>query len=241
MTILKCIGFFCLIFFLTACSQMKIRKGFQDRTFYSSAKPTIGIKIDPDFSYVKHHFSNRAAIDVDNNSPYERALVSQELFVFENKPGRRAVVIAVNYVGKPGWAFKPNMFPIKKPFSKGRTDILGNSYQYSTYAVKHLSDYYLVKGYGRMAGSLSSTLLLIHCVEKQPDSWESPLLTDAQKKTLSSFESNCDRDMQILKEVTVPAADEFQAPSGLSPQEDAAMSAFLETLVFPRAVYSTYH
>jgi len=238
MTAFKFIWTFGLILALTACSQLKIRKGFQNHTFYSSAKPAIGIKLNPDFNYAAYKASTRAAFDVDDNSIYDRASVSQELFAFENTNEKRTIVIAVKNVGKPGWAFKPGLFPEKNPFSKGRTSIQGNSYQYSTYALKHLSDYYLVKGYGRMAG-LSNTLLLIHYVEKQDDSWESPMLTDKQKKILSSFESNCEKDLQILKEVTLPAEDEFQAPSGLSGQEDAALSAFMETLVFPRAVYST--
>ena len=239
MTAFKFIWIFGLILTLAACSPLKIRKGFQNHTFYSSAKPAIGIKLNPDFNYAAYKTSTRTAFDVDDNSIYDRALVSQELFAFENKNEKRTIVIALKNVGKPGWAFKPNMFPAKKPFSKGRTDILGNSYQYSTYAMAHLSDYYLVKGYGRMVGSLSNTLLLIYYVEKQDDNWERPLLTDKQKEILSSFDSNCENDLQILKEMTLPAAEEFQAPSGLNGQEDAALSAFMETLVVPRAVYST--
>ena len=95
-------------------------------------------------------------------------------------------------------------------------------------------------GYGRLVGPLSDTLLLIHYVEKQDDSWEKPMLTDRQKETLSLFESNCDKDLQVLEEVTIPAEDEFQAPAALSQQEDAAVSAFMETLVFPRAIYLTW-
>jgi hypothetical protein len=238
MTAFKFIWITGLILTLAACSPLKIRKGVQNHTFYSSAKPAIGIKLNPDFEYVAYKTSTRTALDVDDNNIYDRVLVSQELYTFENKNEKRTIVIALKNVGKPGWAFKPGMFPEKKPFSKGRTSIQGNSYQHSTYALKHLSDYYLVKGYGRLAG-LSNTLLLIHYVEKQDDSWERPMLTDKQKEALSSFELNCENDLQILEEVTLPAEDDFQAPSGLGGQEDAAVSAFLETLMFPRAVYST--
>ncbi len=240
MTVLKSVWILCLIFTLTACSQMKIRKGFQDHTWYSSAKPFIGIKINPDFNYVKYKTSTRTGSDVDNNSIFDKTLVRQTLFAFENKLEKKTIVIALKFLGKPGWAFKPGLFPIKNAFNTGRTDILGNSYQFCTYVVNDLSGDYLVKGYGRMVGALSDTLLLIHYVEKQDDSWEKPMLTDRQKETLSLFESNCDKDLQILEEVTIPEADAFQAPAVLSQQEDAALSAFMETLVFPRAIYLTW-
>jgi len=239
MAALKSAWILWIVLLAAACSPTGIRKGVQDHVLYSSARPEIGIKISPDFKFVKSETSTRTGFDEDNI--FFKTFVSREVYIFENKPENRMIVIAFKFIGKPGWAFKPGMFPIKTAFDKGRMDILGNSYQYCTYAITHSSDAYLVKGYGRMVGALSNNLLLIHYIEKQEDSWERPMLTERQKKALARFEKDCEKDLQILDVSTVPDKEHFQSPSALGDQESADISAFLETLIFPRTTYLTRH
>ena len=232
-----CIGFLVLSFL--SCAAKPIRRGFQDNVFYSSAQPIMGLQMNPDFRYVKNKASTRTGFDQGGGNIGRTALVSSVTYAFVTPDNKRAVIVDLKYIGASHLAFQPNLFPIKDPFDKGRVEVLGFNYQYCTYAITHQSRTFLVKGFGRLVGPLNNSIILAHYVEKQDEIWDTTLLTDAQKKTLSQFEAACDKDLDLVADPIIPEKEAFEGHIDLSDEEYNKLKSFVKTLVFPRSTFST--
>jgi len=234
--VVLCVGVLMLSFF--SCSAKPIRRGFQDQVFYSSGKPIMGLQMSSDFRYVKNKDGSRAGFEQGAGVTSASNIV-EVTYAFVDQADRRAVVISLKNIGTPHMAFHPRLFPIKDPFDKGRIEVLGFNYQYCTYAIEHNAKTFLVKGFGRLVGPLNDNILLVHYVERQDEVWNTAMLTDAQKKTLSKFEADCEKELNLLPDPIIPEEELFEDPIDLSDEEYNALKSFVKTLVFRRDIFST--
>jgi hypothetical protein len=234
--LMLCVGILMLSLF--SCSARPIRRGFQDQVFYSSGRPIMGLQMSADFKYVKNKASSRTGFE-EGAGVTSAANITEVAYAFVDQAEKRAVIISLKNIGTPHMAFRPKLFPIKDPFDSGRIEVLGFNYQYCTYAIVHQSQTFLVKGFGRLVGPLNDNILLAHYVERQDEVWNTAMLSDAQKNTLSKFEADCEKDLDLLPDPVIPEKAMFDNPIDLSDEDYNRLKSFAKALIFPRATFST--
>ncbi|MCJ7757637.1 MAG: hypothetical protein MUP24_05780 [Gillisia sp.] len=193
-----CIVLFVLVSFGCGGSNI-IRTVQDDNIFYSSSKPKIKLKINPDFKFDKKTDQGDTGFSTGLGEKSVNSKTNKFLFVDRVSGKNRAVEIVIKELTSPKWFFKPNIFNPKNPFDSGIIKILGNNYHYCTYAIKKPNHYLLQKGTGRLIGANKNAMIVIFYLARVAGDWSNPdMLTAEQKRQLIEFTEDSKKDIQFI-------------------------------------------
>lgn len=177
-----------------------IRTVEDENTFYSSHKPKIRIKINPDFKFNKETDKGDSQFGTGMGEKSANFKINKFLFVDRSSGNNRGVEIILKELVSPKFFFKPGLFKINNSFNSGTIKIHGQKYEHCTYAVKRKSDYLLIRGMGRLVGANKNALIVVYYFEPVRGDWsDNNLLSSDQKSWLHKFIADSQTDIQILK------------------------------------------
>ena len=151
-----------MFFIFSGCGVSKIERTVQDdNIFYSSNRPKIRIKINPDFRFVegtedKDFGSNEISGERSSNAKINNYFFQSHI---SGKP--RAVRITISELTTPGWYFQPKIFNEKNELDSGRIKIQGKTYQYCIFTVARPNNDLLIRAIGRISGFDNNCLIKI--------------------------------------------------------------------------------
>ena len=186
------------------CAGERVRTVQDDNIFYSSSTPKIRIKINPDFK-LEDETGNQERGFFGETSGERSSTVEADNFRFIDRVSgkHRGVEIVIQELLTRNWSFNPNIFTPKNQFYAGKLKIQGNTYQYSTFAVKNPNNYLLINGIGRLVGGNNNAMIEIYYYEIVTGDWSDfNLLTSEQKKQLDEFIKDSEKDIQILENLS---------------------------------------
>jgi hypothetical protein len=187
------------------CAGERVRTVQDDNIFYSSSTPKIRIKINPDLKFKEETNEHETGFSSEHGEKSSTQKVSYYLFIDHISGKRRAIEIRMIEIVEHRWSFKPNIFTVKDPFSKGIVKIQGKDYQYCIYAVNTPDGFQLIKGIGKLVGGQGKAIFIIYYYEYVTGDWSNfNMLTSEQKKQLDEFIEDSEKDIQIL---------DYQAPT----------------------------
>ena len=192
------IACFCIIL---GCGGSRIERTVQDdNIFYSSNRPKIRIKINPDFSFEekteeKDFGSNELSGERTTNVKINKFFFKDRI---SKKP--RAVSITIQELTTPGWFFRPQIFDVQNELDSGNIKIQGKTYQYCIFTVARPDNDLLIRAIGRISGFDNNCLIKIGYLEQVTGDWSNiDLLTADQQRQLNEFIEDSERDIQILE------------------------------------------
>jgi len=189
---------------------MKTKRDVCDNIFYSS-NPKINIKINPDFTYTrsdtKHEYGHDAAGGAEQQTG-----IKKESYIFYNRELKRLIDINILKLTTERWSWHPNHFKwVKNKLDSGTVEINGKKYQYCVYVDTSSSGAcWLVKGLGRIISAESDSKINIFYAQElggkyKCSYWENVnSLAHIQKTLLDEFIESSKKDIQILKEYSLP-------------------------------------
>lgn len=202
MTLMIIRYFFIACFCITlGCGMAKTERTVQDdNIFYSSNRPTIRIKINPDFKLKENTDDQGSGFTEEFGEKSSNVKINH--FFFKNRiSGKpRAVIITIQELTTPGWFFRPELFDEKNEFDSGKTKIQGKTYRYCTFAVARPNNNLLVRAIGRISGTDKNCMIKIVYLEEVTGDWSNiDLLTADQQRQLNEFLEDSKKDIQILE------------------------------------------
>jgi hypothetical protein len=185
--------------FLFGCAGERIRTVQDDNIFYSSSRPKIRVKINPDFKFNKESDENKMGFGAFSGEKSSNRRHSKFSFIDHISGKPRGIEIQIVEMVSPNWYFKPNIFQEENPFKKGIVKIQGKDYQYCIFAVNTPDNFLLIKGTGKLVGGQSNAIFIIYYLEEVTGDWSDfNLLTSEQKKQLDEFIEDSEKDFTIL-------------------------------------------
>ena len=186
--------------FLFGCAGQRIRTVEDDNIFYSNSTPKIRIKINPYFKFNKETGDYQSSFNLDYGEKSSNRKVAKFLFIDQISGKSRVIEIMIVELVAPNWQFKPNIFPIKDPFSKGTVKMQGQDYQYCIFADRTPDDILLIKGVGKLVGGRGNAIIVIYYIEQVTGDWSNfNRLTSKQKKQLEEFIEDSENGYKILE------------------------------------------
>ena len=192
------IASFCIIL---GCAGSKIERTVQDdNIFYSSNRPKIRIKINPDFRLVEEKDATDFGSDEVSGERTANAKINNYFFKDRISGKPRAVSITIQELTTPGWFFRPNIFDVKNELDSGKVKLQGKIYKYCIFTVAGSDNDLLVKAIGRISGADKNCMIKISYLEEVTGDWSNiDLLTADQQRQLNEFVEDSKRDIQILE------------------------------------------
>jgi len=188
-------------FLLGGCAGSKIERTVQDdNIFYSSNRPKIRIKINPDFRLQEK--KDEKSSDFSEDFGERASNVKMDQFFFYNRISekQRVVVITIQELTTPGWFFRPEIFNAKNELDSGESKIQGKTYKYCIFTVARPQNDLLVKAIGRISGADKNCMIKIAYLEEVSGDWSNiDLLTADQQRLLNEFVKDSNKDIQILE------------------------------------------
>ena len=187
--------------FLFGCAgKERIRTVQDDNIFISNSTPKIRTKINSDFKFNKETGDYQSNFNPDYGEKSSNRKVAKFLFIDQISGKGRAIEIVIVELMSPNWEFKPNIFPVKDPFSKGTVKMQGQNYQYCIFAEKTPDDILLIKGIGKLVSGRGNAMIVIYYIEQVTGDWSNfNMLTSEQKKQLDEFIKDSEKNIQILE------------------------------------------
>lgn len=191
----------CILMFF-GCAGVKTERTVQDdNIFYSSNKPKIKIKINPDFElhsesgdYDSSRFTPGLGGKMSGVQSYSYLFVDR----VSGKP--RAAEILIKELVTQNWYFQPELFKMGNSIPSKDIKIKGKNYQCCTYAIQRPDDFLLVQGMGRIVGGRGNAMIAIFYYEQVTGDWSDiNKLTASQQKILYNFLEASKKDIQIIE------------------------------------------
>jgi hypothetical protein len=183
------------------CAGTKVERTVQDdNIFYSSNRPKIRIKINPDFRFQEE--KDEKDFGSNELSGERTTNVKINKFFFQNRiSGKsRMVIITIQELTTPTWYFQPKIFDVENEFDSGKIKIQGKTYQYCIFAVARPNNDLLVRAIGRISGTDNNCMIKIVYLEQVTGDWSNiDLLTADQQRKLNEFTEDSKRDIQIIE------------------------------------------
>jgi hypothetical protein len=188
-------------FIFSGCGGSKIERTVQDdNIFYSSNRPKIKIKINPDFKFVEGTEDKDFGSNEISGERSSNAKINNYFFQSRISGKLRAVSITISELTTPGWYFQPKIFNEKNELDSGRIKIQGKTYQYCIFTVARPNNDLLVRAIGRISGADQNCMIKIGYLEQVTGDWSNiDLLTADQQRLLNEFVEDSKKDIQILE------------------------------------------
>ena len=192
------IACFCIIL---GCGGSRIERTVQDdNIFYSSNRPKVRIKINPDFMFVGEKDEKGLASNELSAASGSTVKVNNYFFQDRISGKPRSVIITIQELTTPTWYFQPKIFDAENEFDSGKTKIQGKTYQYCIFAVPRSNNDLLVRAIGRISGTDNNCMIKIVYLEQVTGDWSNiDLLTADQQRKLNEFTEDSKRDIQIIE------------------------------------------
>jgi len=192
------IACFCIIL---GCGGSKIeRTVLDDNIFYSSNRPKIRIKINPDFRFEEEKDERGLASNELSGERSSNVKINNYFFEGRISGKPRAVSITIQELTTPGWFFQPKIFDAKNELDSGKIKIQGKTYRYCIFTVARPNNDLLVRAIGRISGTDKNCMIKIVYLEQVTGDWgKIDLLTADQQRQLNEFIEDSKKDIQILE------------------------------------------
>jgi hypothetical protein len=207
-----------------SCAGMEVKRGVQDSVFYSSSKPAINIKINPDFAYTASEIQSQRVYDrnIDKNylvvgsfgtkKPTRSVFANKESHNFYNSELKRRIKIDISTVTthEHSWRSGSLFDQVENKLASGVVAINGKKYQYCVFTdMSSSGTCWLVRGIGRIVSTKGESKINIYYEENLEgkytcSDWKKAyLLNNDQKVFLNEFIESSEKDIQILKTVKI--------------------------------------
>jgi len=182
--------------FIVGCAGADFKREVSDdNIFYSTHKPSIKIKINPEFKLIKDQ--HRVKIVPETH-------IKKETFVFQHTKNKSRKTIAIQFsrITKSGVAYNPNFFSnATNLYDRGSIYYLGKFYDFCINAEKIKSGYRLNKLIGCRTGLYNEGLFLIVYSEIVSDGDWSNIknISHDQQEHLLRFIEQSEKDIKIIE------------------------------------------
>jgi hypothetical protein len=183
------------------CGGSRIERTVQDdNIFYSSNRPKIRIKINPDFKFEEE--KDERDFGSSELSGESTTNVKINKFFFKDRISKkpRAVSITIQELTTPRWFFRPQIFNVENELDSGKVNIKGKTYQYCIFSIARPNNDLLIKAIGKISGFDNNCKIIVEYIEQVTGDWSNiDLLTADQQRQLNEFVEDSKRDIQILE------------------------------------------